>query len=216
MRTRSVLLSVLTVLAPTAGAIGVGQTPAGAQVVSSAPHSAVQHAAVQQSGARSAHGESHALAGLVGLVDKRLELAETVAAAKWGTHGAIDDPPREQVVLDAAVAGSIKRGIDPGVSKVVFRDQIEASKAVQYGLFSHWSAVPEDAPTTIPDLGAIRPVLDQITEGLLDSLAATQHIRTAAVCRAEVLALRTRVEITRHFDASHRQALGRALRSVCR
>jgi chorismate mutase len=211
MRTRSVLLSVLTVLAPTAGAIGAGQVPAGAQVVSSAQHSSAQQATLP-----SAHGESHALAGLVGLVDKRLELADTVAAAKWGTHGAIDDPPREQVVLDAAVAGSIKRGIDPEVSKVVFRDQIEASKAVQYGLFSHWSAVPEDAPTTIPDLGAIRPVLDQITEALLDSLAATQHIRTAAVCQPEVLALRTRVEITRHFDASHRQALGRALRSVCR
>lgn len=199
MRIGTLMLSVLTVLAPTAGTISAVQSPATA---APAVHSSV-------------HPNQQSLNHLVDLIVQRLELADTVAAAKWGTHGAIDDPAREQVVLDAAAAGAIQRGLDPDVVKLLFRDQIEASKTVQYGLFSEWSAAPEDAPTTIPDLSKIRPILDQITVGLLDGMADTHQIRTGSWCGPELFLQRTRVQLTHHLDALHQRALGRALRSVC-
>jgi chorismate mutase len=185
-----------SVLLPVAGTIGAGS----AQAQAARPAS---HPARQQ----------RPLCHLVEVIDQRLELADAVAAAKWSTHGAIDDPAREQVVLDAAAAGAVRRGLDPAAVRVVFRDQIEASKAVQYGLFSHWSSVPTDAPTQTPDLAAIRPVLDRITGELLDGLAATRQLRSPNAC--ELCAVRRGVEQEHHLDALHRQALGRALRSVC-
>lgn len=45
--------------------------------------------------------------------------------------------------------------IDPAVSIEVFTDQIEANKAVQYALYSHWSAHPDQVPTTRSDLGRV-------------------------------------------------------------
>lgn len=207
MRIGSVLLSVLTVLAPTVGPDDAAQASTGGGTPP-----AVSRLATGDHGHSS---ERDAIARLVDLAAARIAIADTVAAAKWGTHGSIDDPAREQVVLDAAAQGAADRGIDPAITATVFRDQIEASKVVQYGLFSQWSAVPEDAPTETPDLAAIRPQLDAITGGLLDGLAATQDLRADGSCGAALRSARHDVERARTFDALHHRALGRALRSVC-
>ncbi len=115
---------------------------------------------------------SESLLGLVDLAAQRVYIADAVASAKWGTDAPINDPVREKTVLDGAVTKSIQLAIDPVVSVQVFTDQIEANKAVQYALHSRWSAHPDHAPATRPDLGRVRPVLDQITDGLLIQLKA--------------------------------------------
>ena len=58
-----------------------------------------------------------------------------------------------------------------------FQNQIIASKVVQKGLFRRWTAHPEQAPTTRPDLGQIRHQLDEITTGIMQQLVATKANR---------------------------------------
>ncbi|MFI5615151.1 chorismate mutase [Amycolatopsis sp. NPDC051903] len=152
---------------------------------------------------------------LIGAVVERLQTGDTVAAAKWPTRGPIEDPAREKVVLDAASAGATERGLDPAGAVAVFGDQIAASKTVQYGLFSDWTANPEHAPTTIPDLSQIRPILDRITGELLDGMVATKSLRTSAVCGVAVRLSAERASLRTHFDQLHRTALDRAVRSLC-
>lgn len=94
-------------------------------------------------------------------------MGDLVAASKFGTDKPIDDPARAQVVLDQVRASAVRLGIDPEEAAVFFRDQIEASKVVQRGLFARWSAYPAEAPTTRPDLNEIRLTIDKLTTDLL-------------------------------------------------
>jgi chorismate mutase len=194
------LLCVVTALTPTAATAAAGPASAGT----------VRPAAVARPSS-----EAQQLIDLALVIEQRIAIADTVAAAKWPIRGPIDDPAREQVVLDAAADGAVQRGLDPDAVRVFFRDQIEASKVVQYGLFSHWAAVPEDAPTTIPDLSKIRPILDQITGQLLDDLKTSQHLRSTPWCEPALAVARLDVQAQKHLDSLHRAAFGRALGSVC-
>jgi chorismate mutase len=147
---------------------------------------------------------------------QRVQLADAVAAAKWGTGASIDDPVREHAVLESAAAKSRQLAIDPAVSIQVFTDQIQASKAVQYGLYTRWHAHPDQAPTTRPDLGRVRPILDQITDELLTELKSTQDVRAGGGCVTQLAAARQHVAQARALDPLHDDALGRALASMCR
>lgn len=151
---------------------------------------------------------------LTALSAERVQLADKVAAAKFGTPSPIDDPVREQQIFDTVSAKAPALGLDPAATVAVFRDQIEANKLVQRGLYERWTAHPEEQPTTRPDLATeVRPQLDRITTGLLDQLAATRNIRVSRTCEP-------RLAVTVHlagwqFDRLHRQALTGAVRSVC-
>jgi chorismate mutase len=131
-------------------------------------------------------------------------------------HAPIDDPVRENAVLDAVAAKSAQLGIDPKASRAVFTDQIEANKTVQYGLYSRWRAYPGQAPTARPDLSQVRPILDRITDQLLAELKATQQFRVNPSCTAQLTGARNRVERARHLDPLHEDAFARALTSICR
>lgn len=163
---------------------------------------------------KTSHRES--LLVLVDVAAQRVQLADTVAAAKWGTDAPVNDPAREKAVLDTVATQSTQLGIDPAVSRAVFTDQIEANKAVQYGLHSQWRAHPGQAPTTRPDLAQIRPILDRITDQLLAELQATQQLRAEPTCAVQLTETRHRVERTRPLDPLHEGALARALTSICR
>jgi len=160
--------------------------------------------------------QSESLLALVDVAAQRVQLADTVAAAKWGTDAPINDPAREQAVLDTVTTKSTQLGIDPGTSRAVFTDQIEANKAVQYGLYSQWRTHPGQAPATRPDLAQVRPILDRITDQLLATLKATQQLRTEPSCTAQLTETLHRVEHTRHLDSLHEDALARSLTSICR
>jgi chorismate mutase len=156
-----------------------------------------------------------ALVPLVDLVAQRLATADTVAAAKFGTPSPIEDPAREEVVLDTAAAKAREQGLDADVVRAVFTDQIQANKVVQYGLYSRWTAHPDQAPTTHPDLAQVRPVLDSITEGLVRELAATQDVRADDSCAALLERTEHHVAEAHDFDDLHDEAFDRALVSVC-
>ncbi|WP_458245939.1 chorismate mutase [Streptomyces sp. MAI_2237] len=150
------------------------------------------------------------------LAADRLATADLVAAAKWGTDSPIDDPAREQQVLDTVAAQAQQIGADPDEMRRVFRDQIEANKLVQRALFAEWTAHPDLAPTTKPDLSVVRATINRINTDLVRSLADTTPERTAVTCRPALLAAAIEVHHVKHPDLLHTAALARSLAHVCR
>lgn len=90
------------------------------------------------------------LAELVDAAAQRLQVAEPVAAFKWNTHGAIEDPGRVQQELAAMSADAAGRQIDPDYVARVFGDQINATEAIEYRRFADWKLTPSSAPAGSP------------------------------------------------------------------
>jgi chorismate mutase len=155
------------------------------------------------------------LSDLVALAARRIGTGDVVAAAKFGTPTAIDDPAREKQELDAVAAESPGLGINPAESTQFFRDQIAASKVVQRGLYQLWTAHPELRPTTKPDLTkTVRPELDALTTEIMNQLKVTTGARhSGAQCAAQSAAAVT--DAGKPLDQLHRDALAVATRSVC-
>lgn len=157
--------------------------------------------------------DSGRLSGVGDLVVSRLALAEPVAESKWLSGKPIADPAREQAVVDAGVARARAEGVDPDLVTRVLRDQIAASKLVQRGLFTRWTHEPWSAPTTAPDLTAVRTQITQIDDDLVDRLAAVAPIAAAPRCAHAVDAERHRVESG--LDSLQRKGLHVAWSSFC-
>lgn len=109
---------------------------------------------------------------LVGLIEARLALQVDVARYKWNTHGAIDDPLREQQIIDGLKLKAATLGVPVPWAERFFRAQIEAGKTLQRMYFVRWKAAQEGRFEGVPDLVTqTRPKLDALTPPLLDALA---------------------------------------------
>ncbi|MFJ8676879.1 chorismate mutase [Streptomyces sp. NPDC093589] len=166
----------------------------------------------QHAAAHSPYGELRPLAVLSA---ERLATADLVAAAKWGTGSPIDDPAREQVVLDTVAEQARQLGADPAATVRIFRDQIEANKVVQRGLHRTWDADPSQAPAERPDLDKVRQEINRINGELVRAVVDSEGARSAPYCGVLVSGAAAQVRHTRHLDGLHTVALARALRSVC-
>lgn len=157
------------------------------------------------------------LTPVVGLAAERILLADKVAAAKFGTATPIEDPVREQQVLDQAAALAVEAGIDVPETVQFFRAQIEMSKVVQRGLFDLWTRHPELAPTERPDLATeVRPALDRITVEFIDQLAATEDLRGPTVrCKVSLVLAEAKTDHRYRLDRLHERALWGAIRPLC-
>lgn len=155
------------------------------------------------------------LGPLTDLVIQRLQVSDQVAAAKFGTGQPIDDPVREQQELAQVRQDAMTLGIDPDATVRFFQDQIAASKVVQRGLFALWTAHPNLAPTSRPDLTVIRAELDRLTTELLSQLVDVKNLQDGHGCRFALAEARITGEIVDHLDRLHRRALAVALESVC-
>ncbi|WP_030986483.1 chorismate mutase [Streptomyces sp. NRRL S-1813] len=175
----------------------------------------VSSAAATTPAAATAHSVYGRLGPLAGLSAERLATGDLVAAAKWGTGGPIDDPAREQEVLDAVADQARRLGADPAATVRIFRDQIEASKVVQRGLHRRWHADPAQAPTTRPDLDEVRKEINRINGELVRAIARSPHVRSAPYCTPLLTVAAAQVRHERHLDGLHTAALARSLRSVC-
>ena len=65
-----------------------------------------------------------------------------VAYTKYRLNLPVEDLVREKQAEDAFVASATARGIDAQVARNVIRDQMVASKMVQYELISKWKVTP--------------------------------------------------------------------------
>ncbi|MDH3006257.1 MULTISPECIES: chorismate mutase [Gordonia] len=163
----------------------------------------------------SAAAPAPAMAGLTEAVAGRLALADTVAATKWASGAAIDDPVREQVVLDTVSQLALDRNLDPAYVRGVFRDQIEASKTVQRGLFALWELPGQTAPPATPDLGPVRAAINELNVAIVDELAASRGIVTTLRCPPELAVATAQTAADVGFDPLHVAALVQAGASVC-
>ncbi|MFJ2213408.1 gamma subclass chorismate mutase AroQ [Streptomyces sp. NPDC101062] len=157
------------------------------------------------------------LTALVGLAAERILLADKVAAAKFGTGTPIEDPTREQQVLDQAKALAVEAGLDTGGTVDFFRAQIEMSKVVQQGLYDQWTEHPDQAPTERPDLATeVRPELDRITAEFIDQLVATQKLRGGTLrCHVALVRAEKTGDHQYDLDRLHERALWGAIKPVC-
>jgi chorismate mutase len=157
------------------------------------------------------------LGPLTALVVERIRVSDDVAASKFGTDSPIEDPVREAQVLEQVRKQADAAGVNSDTAVAFFRDQITASKVVQRGLFARWTAHPEEAPTTRPDLGQIRNRLDQLTTALLEEVKATEHLRDKPVaCSVQLVLAGASGAALERLDTLHRQALRTATDRVCR
>lgn len=106
-------------------------------------------------------------------IDERLALMPDVARYKWNRGQAIEDPPREQALLDSIKLQAPRYGLDPARAVAFFAAQIEASKVLQRELFFAWRANGQGEFASTRDLANdIRPKLDALNPQLLAALAA--------------------------------------------
>ncbi len=159
------------------------------------------------------------LTELVDAAAQRLQVAEPVAAVKWKTHGAIEDPGRVQEEMDELNAAAQRLDgaahIDPGYVTRVFGDQISATEAVEYGRFADWKLNPATAPAAPPDLSALRSTIDGLNQTMLAQIAADWGVLHSSECAARLDAARDEVAVTRRLDGLYQRALVAATRSYC-
>lgn len=160
----------------------------------------------------SGHDRLHAL---VDLSARRLATADLVASAKWGTGAPVDDPAREQQVLDTVARLAREEGADPQETVRFFRQQIEANKLVQRALHQRWNADPAEAPAARPDLAQVRDEINRINVEMVRAIGASASVRTAPSCGGTLTAAEAGVRHRRHLDRLHATALTYALRPVC-
>lgn len=114
---------------------------------------------------------------LLSLMQQRLDLAQDVAMYKWNTRAAIDDPVREQQILDALAKQAPPYDLEPKLAQDFFAAQIIAGKMIQTALFKEWTSKSRAPFSDPPDLKTqIRPALDGLTIELLTALAAAQPV----------------------------------------
>ena len=156
------------------------------------------------------------LTGLVDAAAQRLQVAETVAAAKWNTHGAIEDPDRVRVQLDqlGAAARATAR-VDPGYVTRVFGDQIAATEAIEYSRFADWKLNPADVPGSPPDLAASRSAIDRLNTVMLGQIEADWDVVHSPACAAQLADARDEIVAVRRLDGLYQRALTAATRSYC-
>jgi chorismate mutase-like protein len=109
---------------------------------------------------------------LTALIDARLAIVTEVARAKWNTQGAIEDPVREQALLQSMRERAAGLGLAASTVDRFFGAQIEAAKVLQRELFAQWHREQRGQFAGVADLARdIRPEIDRVTGQMLEQLA---------------------------------------------
>jgi chorismate mutase len=162
-----------------------------------------------------ARADASALTELVDAAAQRLQIAEPVAAFKWNSHGAIEDPGRVQEELAKLNADAAGEHIDPTYVTRVFGDQINATEAIEYQRFADWKLNPSGAPAGSPDLAASRSAIDGLNQTILTQIAANWDLLRSPRCPGQLDAARHDVVQARQLDSLYQRALSTATQSYC-
>jgi chorismate mutase len=162
-----------------------------------------------------ARADASALTELVDAAGQRLQIAEPVAAFKWDSHGAIEDPGRVQEELAKLSADAAGEHIDPTYVTRVFGDQINATEAIEYQRFADWKLNPSGAPAGPPELAASRSAIDGLNQTMLTQIAANWDLLRSPQCPGQLDAARHDVVQARQLDSLYQRALSTATQSYC-
>jgi chorismate mutase len=155
------------------------------------------------------------LTELVDAATQRLQIAEPVAAFKWSSRGAIEDPGRAQQELARLGADATSQHIDPNYVIRVFGDQINATEAIEYSRFADWKLDPSSVPAGSPDLSASRSTIDGLNQTMLTRIVVSWDLLHSPACPAQLDAARSDVIRSRQLDGLYQQALSLATQSYC-
>lgn len=105
------------------------------------------------------------------LMQKRLALMHEVARTKWNQQLPIEDLAREEQLLAQLAKEAANIGLEEAWVRQFFQAQFEAAKVLQKNDFAAWSEEKVQKFDAVLDLKqTIRPLLDQLTKELLQSL----------------------------------------------
>jgi chorismate mutase len=163
-----------------------------------------------------AAGTNDSLEDLVDAAAYRLSLADQVALTKWDSKKAVEDPPRERIVIDNAMKQAASRGLSTVRIADVFADQIEANKLLQYQLLAQWERTGSAPTDHRPNLERdIRPKLDVLQSRLIDGLVRTSDLPTRSDCGQVVAVTVGAYASSKQLDTLHAIALDRATARIC-
>ncbi|OBJ61563.1 chorismate mutase [Mycobacterium asiaticum] len=161
---------------------------------------------------------------LIVLIDaaaERLQIAEPVAAHKWITHTAIEDPARVEQELATLRAEAEAHQIDPNYPHypdyivTIFGDQVRATEAIEYSKFAQWKLDGAAAPPPSQDLSASRAQIDALNTKILSQISLNWGLLRSSSCERGVDEARAEVIRARRFDDLYQRALDTATRSYC-
>jgi chorismate mutase len=173
---------------------------------------------VHRAGCLESNGSAAQLDTLVELVVQRLTMAQDAATAKYHSGAPVDDPVREQLILQSTACALNAARLDYQMGVQFFLDQIEANKVIQRGLLHRWYRHPEEVPVTIPSLAAeVRPSLDRITTQMMQQLKRMDEMPRFKLGGITDLIDRRFSETfpERQLPGLHRNAAIFAMRSLC-
>ena len=108
---------------------------------------------------------------VVTLIQERLALMPDVAAVKWISRAAVNDPAREAHVLDNVVARATQLGLDADTARALFALLIRFARDVQTRLHEDWTRSGRCGPcASVSGLTGLRERIDAIDEDLLLTL----------------------------------------------
>jgi chorismate mutase len=156
------------------------------------------------------------LSALVDAAAQRLQTADPVAAVKYKTGGSVDDPQREQQVIDSVTTAAAVKHIDTGYVKNIFRNQIDATDAIEHARFADWKLDPSAAPATAPDRSASRATIDRLNQIMVNEIAAHWDSLHSPSCGFDLDNAKSAVVSARQLDDLYQRALTYATHSYCR
>lgn len=149
---------------------------------------------------------------LLRLIDQRLSVAVMVAQTKWNSGAPINDPVREQKILDDLAATFPQT--DPQerlFTRRFFQAQFDAGKIIQVSLHAQWRKEQRAPFAAPPDLARdIRPKLDRLTPLLIDALKQVWPLLPQAAAR-QYLQQRSEILVRGDVDGAVRQEAIRVL-----
>lgn len=160
--------------------------------------------------------DSGALTKLVDDAAQRLQTADPVAASKYLTGGAVDDPAREQAVIESVTAEADAKNIDSNFVRDVFRNQIDATDSLEHSRFAQWKIKPEAAPKMAPDLSSSRDAINTLNDAMVQDIGAQWNALHGRSCPVELDKAKVAAVTRLHLDPLYQSALDYAVHGYCR
>jgi len=155
------------------------------------------------------------LSDLVDAAAQRLQVADDVAAIKWQTGGAIEDPARVGQQLAKLAADAAGKDLDPDYVRRIFADQIAATEAAEHYRFAQWKLDPAAAPASVPELVASRVRIDGFNQVMLAQIGQRWELLHSPDCAGELGEATRTVSDARQLDEFYRRALSSATQDYC-
>ena len=158
--------------------------------------------------------EASPLSDLVDAAAQRLQVADDVAAIKWQTGGAIEDPARVGQQLAKLAADAAGKDLDPDYVRRIFADQIAATEAAEHYRFAQWKLDPTAVPSA-PELAASRARIDGFNQVMLAQIGQRWELLHSPDCAGQLGAATRTVSDARQLDEFYRRALSSATQDYC-